>query len=273
MRQASVGYPDPTSSAATGRALLAGSDVTLRRRDQVILDRVDVAVSAGEIVTLIGPNGAGKSTLVRILLGLLRPDSGEVARRPGLRIGYVPQHLAVDPVLPITVGRYLALGGRASRGVLADLLTRVGFGRGLDHGMDALSGGELRRVALARSLLRRPDLLVLDEPMGGVDVTGQVELYELIGRARDEEGTGVLLVSHDLHLVMARTDRVVCLDGHVCCVGRPVQVAAEPAFQRLFGDRLGDVMALYRHRQDHHHHVHGQRHHHAALEVEAEGER
>jgi zinc transport system ATP-binding protein len=246
--------------------LVEATAVSVRRHGRLILDAVDLAVTSGEIVTVIGPNGAGKSTLIRVLLGLVPPDQGEVTQRPGLRIGYLPQQLTIDPVLPLTVGRYLMLGARAPRARLESLLDEVGMPRGLDHPLDALSGGELRRVGLARALLRSPDLLVLDEPMTGVDVTGQVELYELIARIRDATRAGVLLVSHDLHLVMARTDRVVCLDGHVCCMGRPVQVAAEPAFQRLFGERLGDVMGLYRHRPDHHHPHH--RHHHAALEAE-----
>jgi zinc transport system ATP-binding protein len=221
-------------------------------------------VMPGEIVTLIGPNGAGKSTLVRVLLGLLALDEGQVTRPPGLRIGYSPQQLVPDPVMPLTVAGFLTLGDRAPRGRLAAVLERVGLDAVLERQMTALSGGELRRVVLARALLRAPDLLILDEPMSGVDVTGQVELYELIGRIRDETGAGVLLVSHDLHLVMARTDRVLCLDGHVCCVGRPLEVAGDPVFQRLFGQRLSDVMALYPHHHDHHHH-HG-RHHHTVLE-------
>jgi zinc transport system ATP-binding protein len=232
----------------------------------MVLDAVDIAVMSGEIVTLIGPNGAGKSTLVGVLLGLIAADQGSVCRRPGLRIGYAPQTMDLDPILPLTVQRYLTLGTPASPAVLEDLLVQVGLGHGLKQQMAALSGGELRRVTLARALLRRPHLLVLDEPMTGVDIKGQMELYALIARVRNATGAGVLLVSHDLHLVMARTDRVVCLDGHVCCMGRPVQVATEPAFLRLFGSRLGDAMALYRHEQDHHHRHHD--HHHAALETD-----
>jgi zinc transport system ATP-binding protein len=254
----------PRATHGAPVALIEGRALTVRRAGRVILDAVDVAVMPGEIVTLIGPNGAGKSTLVRVLLGLLAPDAGHVTRASGLRIGYSPQQLVPDPVLPLTVAGFLVLGGRAPRDRLAAVLERVGLDAVLDRAMTSLSGGELRRVVLARALLREPDLLILDEPMSGVDVTGQVELYELIGRIRDETGAGVLLVSHDLHLVMARTDRVLCLDGHVCCVGRPLEVAGDPVFQRLFGQRLSDVMALYPHHHDHHHH-HG-RHHHTVLE-------
>jgi zinc transport system ATP-binding protein len=202
------------------------------------------------------------------LLGLVKPDEGQVAVRPGLRVGYSPQQLALDSALPLTVGRFLALGARVARPRLAALLGQVGLPADvLGQQMIGLSGGEQRRAVLARALLREPDLLVLDEPTGGVDATGEMELYELIGRIRDRTGAGVILVSHDLHLVMARTDRVVCLDGHVCCVGRPLEVAGDPVVQRLFGRRLGDVMALYRHEHDRHHRHPSDRHHHVALEA------
>lgn len=245
------------ASLAPSPPLVSAHGVVLRRAGRAILDHVDLAVAPGEIVTLIGPNGAGKSTLVRVLLGLTRPDAGTVVRAPAIRLGYVPQHLAVDPVLPLSVRGFLGLAGIRDRERLAEALALVGLGDVLDRPMHALSGGELHRVALARALLRRPDLLVLDEPLAGVDVAGQVELYELIARLRDETGAGVLLVSHDLHLVMARTDRVVCIAGHVCCAGHPVEVARDPAFTRLFGHRLGDVLALYRHDLAHHEHAHG----------------
>lgn len=249
-------------------ALVEAVAVTVRRAGRPVLDAVDLAVRPGEIVTLIGPNGAGKSTLVRTLLGLVTPESGRILRRPGLKVGYSPQAVAIDPVLPLTVARFLTLGARAGRPALLAALARVGLGGdALDRPLAGLSGGELRRVVLARALLREPELLILDEPMSGVDVAGQMGLYELVGRIRDETGAGVLLVSHDLHLVMARTDRVVCLDGHVCCAGRPMEVAGDPVFHRLFGHRLADVMALYLHRHDHHcegHHGH----HHEALEAD-----
>jgi zinc transport system ATP-binding protein len=260
MRQASAGLP-PVD-------LIAGTGLVVRRGARTVLDAVEIAVAPGEIVTLIGPNGAGKSTLVQVLLGLVKPDEGRVATRPGLRVGYSPQHLTLESALPLTVGRFLTLGARAAVPRLSALLGQVGLPADvLGRQMIGLSGGEQRRAVLVRALLRDPGLLMLDEPMSGVDVTGQMELYELIGRIRDRTGVGVLLVSHDLHLVMARTDRVVCLDGHVCCVGRPLEVAGDPAFQRLFGRRLGDVLTLYRHEHDRHHHHPSGRHHHAALET------
>ena len=217
----------------------------------VALDDVSLAVRPGEIVTVIGPNGAGKTTLLRVALGLQRPDAGRLHRRAGLRFGYVPQRLAIDETLPLTVRRFLALSPRVPRD-LAAALAEVGAAYTLDLPVQTLSGGELQRVLLARALLHMPDLLVLDEPVQGVDIKGQAELFALICRVRDKRGCGVLLVSHDLHLVMAATDRVVCLNHHVCCSGHPEAVSRDPAYRELFGAAI-DGFALYAHRHDHSH--------------------
>ncbi len=228
-------------------------DVHARLGGQEVLTGVDLAVHDGEIVTVIGPNGSGKSTLLRVLLGLTPAASGRVWLRPGARIGYMPQRLTIDPGLPLTVARFLALGGRASQSELAGALAEVGAGRVLDTPIQGLSGGELQRVLLARALLRAPDLLVLDEPVQSVDVTGQYVLHELIGRIRRDRGCAVLMVSHDLHLVMAATDTVVCLNHHVCCSGRPEAVSQDPAYIALFGPDLAPGFAVYSHAHDHAH--------------------
>ncbi len=228
--------------------LIEARNLILSRNGHRILDRVDLRIRPGEIVTLVGPNGAGKTTLVRVLLGLVAPDSGTVHRRSGLTVGYAPQRLAVDPAMPLAVERFLTLARPAGKTELRERLAEVGLGPCFDRQVLALSGGEFHRLLLARALLRDPDLLVLDEPLAGVDLAGQAELYRLITGVRERRGCGILLVSHDLHLVMAATDRVVCLERRVCCAGAPLDVARNPAFQRLFGSEFADAFAPYRHR-------------------------
>ena len=237
--------------------LVEGIGIGLRRDGTALLEHVDLAIGPGEIVSLIGPNGAGKTTLVRVLLGLCPPDRGSVRRRPGLRVGYVPQRLQLDPVLPLTVRRFLALGARAPESRRTGVLAEVGVPQLLDRPMTALSGGEFQRVLLARALLREPELLVLDEPVQGVDVGGQAEVYALIARIREARGCAVLLVSHDLHMVMSATDRVVCLNRHVCCEGHADAVSRHPEYLALFGPGIAASLALYAHRHDHAHDAHG----------------
>lgn len=233
--------------------LLSAEGIGVRFAGGEVLSDVSLQVQPGEIVTIIGPNGAGKTTLLRILLGLLPPEAGVVHRAAGLRIGYMPQRLLLDPVLPLTVRRFLTLTGGHAREEICAVLAEVGAGGLLEAQVQRLSGGETQRVLLARALLRRPDLLVLDEPVQGVDVHGQVELFALIARIRRERGCAVLMVSHDLHLVMAATDRVVCLNRHVCCTGTPEAVQGNPAYLELFGPQVVDSFAIYAHQHDHHH--------------------
>jgi len=232
-----------------------GIGVTRNGRDQLIDVSLDIAPR--EIVTLIGPNGAGKSTLVRVLLGLEKPDRGKVQRRADLRVGYVPQSFDSDAVIPMTVERFLTLGMENDKKRIAAMLEQVDAASVRNQQLDELSGGELQRVLLARALLRRPNLLVLDEPAQGVDYSGEADLYNLIGRLRDVAGFGVLLVSHDLHIVMARSDRVLCLNRHVCCSGIPEAVAQHPSYARLFGPQAARAFAVYRHHHDHSHDLAG----------------
>jgi len=236
----------------------SGIDVTFGGRN--VLHNGEARVGQGEIVTLIGPNGAGKTTMVRVMLGLLSPDQGSVVRRPGLRIGYMPQRLHIDPALPITVKRFLSLG-LARRDIGHGLRGAALMETGIDHVANSpiqqISGGEMQRVLLARALLRNPDLLVLDEPVQGVDVGGQAELYALIRGIRDQRGCGVLMVSHDLHMVMAATDHVICLNQHVCCAGHPETVSRHPEFVSLFGESVAAELSVYHHDHDHEHDVHG----------------
>lgn len=223
-----------------------------------LLRNVDISVAPNEVVTLIGPNGGGKTTLVRALLGLIRLDAGHVRTRAGLRVGYLPQRFSVDRTLPLPVHRLMTLTGRHARAEIVDALAETGVADLVAAPVQALSGGELQRVLLARTLLRRPDLLVLDEPVQGVDFAGEAALYELIGAIRRRHGCGVLMVSHDLHVVMAATDRVVCLNQHVCCAGAPHEVDAHPEYVRLFGPRAARAFAVYPHRHDHGHALSGE---------------
>ena len=233
--------------------LIEARGVTFRVGRHTLLENVDVAVRPGEIVTLIGPNGAGKSTLARLLLGILKPQLGQVISRPGLSLGYVPQRLEIDRIFPLTVRRFLTIGGGRKAGPPGQILAEVGAEHLADAMIHSLSGGEFQRVLLARALLREPELLLLDEPVAGVDVTGQIYLFDLITRIRRERGCGVLLISHDLHLVMAATDRVVCLNRHVCCFGKPAAVVRDPAYINLFGERAVSGLAVYSHEHDHTH--------------------
>ncbi len=259
------GHADAAPTRAGARPLVAAHSVVVRISGRTILDNVSLNVSAGEIVSLIGPNGAGKTTLVRALLGLTRCDTGTITRAPALTIGYVPQRLAIDPVLPISVRRFLALaqaarggGRRARREGIAAALAEVGSEHLLDQPLESLSGGEFRRVLLARALLRDPDLLVLDEPVQQVDFAGQLAMYELIGAIRARRGCGILVVSHDLHLVMAATDRVLCINRHVCCAGRPEAVSQHPDYIALFGPSAARELAVYAHAHDHAHDIDGE---------------
>jgi len=218
---------------------------------------VDLDVRRGEIVTLIGPNGAGKSTLVKLVLSILRPDRGTILKPADTRIGYVPQKFQADRTIPVTVARFLALGTDVRPQDVAWALAEAGAAHTANQQLSQLSGGETQRVLIARALLRKPNLLVLDEPASGVDYAGEAELYDLIGALRDRHGLGVLLVSHDLHVVMAKSDRVVCLNGHVCCSGRPEAVARSSEYARLFGPEAARSLAIYHHRHDHKHDITG----------------
>ncbi|WP_328587489.1 zinc ABC transporter ATP-binding protein ZnuC [Algihabitans albus] len=247
--------PVPAPAAADSLLTLAG--LGIRRgapgRERWLLRNVDLSVGRGEIVTLIGPNGAGKSTLVRAAIGVLRPDSGRVIRAPGLRIGYVPQRLSIDRTLPLTVHRFMTLTERHPPAEIDRALAEVGVDHLAEAELQTLSGGEFQRALIARALVRRPDLLVLDEPVQGVDFAGEIALYDLIRKIRDRLNCGILLISHDLHIVMAATDTVVCLNHHVCCSGTPHAVAESAEYRRLFGARAAQALAVYEHQHDHAH--------------------
>jgi zinc transport system ATP-binding protein len=241
-----------------GNALISARDLWLRRGDRDIIAGVSLDVRPGEIVTLIGPNGAGKTTLVRLLLRIEKPDRGTIVRAPSTRIGYVPQRFEVDRTIPMTVRGFLALGGSVTVAEIESALDEVGALRTAHQQLSKLSGGETQRVLIARALLRQPNLLILDEPARGVDFAGEAELYELVGRLRDERHLGILLVSHDLHVVMAKSDRVICLNGHVCCSGKPEHVSQHAEYARIFGPKGATALSVYRHHHDHAHDLTGE---------------
>lgn len=222
-----------------------------------VLQDIDAELHRGCITTLIGPNGAGKTTLVRVVLGLLKPNSGKLWKEPGLRVGYMPQKLQIDRTFPLTVERFLKTTPYNDKRQLLTALADVGAEHLYTQSIHNLSGGEMQRVLLARALLRDPQLLVLDEPVQGVDINGQLDLYNLIARIRDERGCGVLMVSHDLHLVMAATDHVLCINHHICCAGHPEHVTNDPSFTELFGVQGSEQLAVYSHHHNHRHNDHG----------------
>lgn len=233
------------------------SNVRVNFQNRQVLTGVDLQVDPGEIITIIGPNGAGKTTLVRVVLGLQRPSNGHRLIKKGLRIGYMPQKIHINDTMPITVNRFLKLADCRLTDI-NDALIRTGVGSIGQSPLQSLSGGELQRVLLARALLHKPHLLVLDEPVQGVDITGQRELYRLITEIRNEspQDCAVLMVSHDLHLVMASTDKVICINHHVCCSGHPHTVKQHPEYLRLFGGE-SEELAVYTHHHDHNHGVDG----------------
>jgi zinc transport system ATP-binding protein len=240
-----------------------------------VLANVSLKVEAGEIVTIVGPNGSGKTTLLRSLIGAVRPTSGRITHKDGLRIGYVPQKLHIDPTLPITVERFLRLTGGTSRDACTHALTRAGVPDLSGRQMSGLSGGQMQRVLLARALINDPEILLLDEATQGLDQPGSAAFYRQIESVRQETGCAVLMISHELHVVMSASDRVICLNGHICCEGTPDIVSAAPEYRALFGTGTGGALALYRHDHDHahdetcsHDHAPGHKHaHHSKTEA------
>jgi len=256
-------------------SLISAENLVVRFGGTEALSGVSLAIEPGEIVTILGPNGSGKSTLLRALLGIVKPSAGRVTRAPGLRIGYVPQKLAVDRAMPMTARRFLSLPVAVGDAGAEAALARVGLEGLGGRQMSALSGGQFQRLMLARALLTRPQILILDEPTQGLDQPGEAGFYRLIEEVRRDTGAAVLMVSHDLHVVMAASDRVICLNHHICCEGAPRVVSSAPEYRALFGLGTQGALALYQHvhdhshdhdghdGHDHDHHHHGHDHHHA----------
>ena len=231
---------------------------SIKINDRIILNAIDFSITDNEIVTIVGPNGSGKSTLLRALIGAVPLSSGHMIRRPMLSVGYVPQSLNLDPTLPMTVARFLSLPKRQSKRALDEALGIAGVQNTQNQQITSLSGGQLQRVLLARALINQPQLLILDEATRGLDQPGSADFYAQIESVNQTLGCAVLMVSHELHVVMSASDRVVCLNGHVCCEGKPAQVASDPEYKALFGTGTHGALALYRHEHDHQHTEHCQ---------------
>ena len=248
---------NPPLQRSADAPLVRAQGIGVRRGGRWLIRNVDLSIHRGRIVSLIGPNGGGKTTTARTLLGIEKATAGRVERLPGVRIGYVPQRLAIDWTLPLAVRHLMTLTRPHDPALVMRMLDEVGVAHLIDAPVQTLSGGEFQRVLLARALIAEPDLLILDEPVQGVDFNGEVALYRLIREIRDRLNCGILLVSHDLHVVMAETDVVVCLNGHVCCSGPPETVAGSSEFHHLFGPRAAQAIAFYRHHHDHGHGLDG----------------
>ncbi len=276
----------PHSAPVGNEILVSLANAGVQRSGRWLVRGVEFSVRKGEIVTLIGPNGSGKSTSAKIAIGVLKPSEGQVSRIAGLRVGYVPQKLSVDWTMPLSVRRLMTLTGPLPTAEIDAALEATGIAHLANAQVQHLSGGEFQRSLLARAIARKPDLLVLDEPVQGVDFSGEIALYDLIKNIRNSTNCGILLISHDLHVVMAETDTVICLNGHVCCRGTPQAVSQSPEYMRLFGGSAAKALAIYSHHHDHthlpdgrvrhadgsvtdhchaddgHHHTHGHDHHH-----------
>ena len=236
--------------------LLRADNVSVTRQGKTILKGVSLEVKKHDFITIIGPNGAGKSMLLKCLMGFYTPDSGTVTRQNPIKTGYVPQRLIADRTLPITVKRFLRLGKTIDYSTFDKTISDTEIAPLLEQALFHLSGGELQRVLLARSLMDNPDLLILDEPAQNLDISGQLAFYKLLERIYEERNISILMVSHDLHMVMASTKQVVCLFHHICCSGEPHIVTQDPEFISLFGNDMAKMMAVYHHEHDHEHHGH-----------------
>ncbi|MGI9337020.1 MAG: metal ABC transporter ATP-binding protein [Gammaproteobacteria bacterium] len=248
--------PQTGSESGLGGALLAAEHLSVSYRGEAALDDVSMRLERGDFLTIVGPNGAGKTTLLKCLIGVLKPDSGIIRRAPALKIGYAPQQLAADRTMPITAGGFLALRKHAAAKECARAAAEVNIGAALHKPLHALSGGELQRILLARALLGEPDVLVLDEPAQNLDVAGRTSFYALLASIYERRRLAIVMVSHDLHLVMRATTRVICLYRHICCSGAPQQVVQDPQFAAILGD--APLTAVYHHDIRHHNHHHGE---------------
>ena len=235
------------------KTLISVNNISLSRDQKTILDQVSFELTQGGFITLIGPNGAGKSSLIKVLIGLIKPDQGQVVKASDIRIGYMPQSFTPNEYIPISVQSFLTLNQSTDTAAITQTAKLCGVDALLNASLQSLSGGEMQRVLLTRALLGKPDVLILDEPAQNLDVNGQMQLYQLIQDVHQQYGCSVLMVSHDLHRVMKESTQVLCLYHHICCMGQPEVVLKDSQFNDLFADQMGELMASYEH---HHNHCH-----------------
>ncbi|MEP1535421.1 MAG: metal ABC transporter ATP-binding protein [Paracoccaceae bacterium] len=250
-------------------SLVQVENLSVRYGAKTVLSHVSLRIDAGEIVTIVGPNGSGKTSLLRAIIGAVKPAQGHITHGSGVKIGYVPQKLHIDETLPITVSRFLKLPGDVTVAQIDQALAQAGVHDLAKAQLSKLSGGQFQRVLLARALIGKPDLLLLDEATQGLDQRGSASFYQQIESVRQNTGCAVLMISHELHVVMSASDRVVCLNGHVCCEGTPAVVASAPEYRALFGTGTGGALALYRHEHDHGHDHGDHAHNHDQDNIEA----
>ena len=233
--------------------LITASNITVNRGETKILDNVSLTVGESEFITILGPNGGGKSMLLKCLMGFYIPDNGNIKRKRHLRIGYVPQQFTSEQTMPISVGQFLRLRKKVSAEELETITAETNIEALVNKPLNILSGGELQRILVARALIGAPDLLILDEPAQNLDISGQLAFYKLLSEIYEKRSFSILMVSHDLHMVMATTKKVICLFHHVCCSGEPQVVTKDPEFITLFGNDMAEMMAVYQHGHNHSH--------------------
>ena len=232
--------------------LIRAHEISVKQAHHHILNNVSLEIKRGDFITIIGPNGAGKSMLIKALMGFYRPHQGTISRHRTLTFGYMPQHFNTHISIPITAQRFLTLN--RSKTDYQTVVHETDIDTLLTKQLHTLSGGEVQRILLARALLNNPDLLILDEPTQNLDLPGQLAFYQLLARIYKQRGLSVLMVSHDLHMVMSHTQKVICLFHHICCSGEPHIVAKDPEFISLFGKDMANLVSIYHHYHDHHHH-------------------
>lgn len=235
------------------QTLISAQDISLTRHGKSILDKVNFELQQSEFLTVIGPNGAGKSSLIKILLNLIKADSGHIKRAKKLRLGYTPQTFTPNPFMPLTVIDFCNLNQKVDAGFLQENAKLTGIKGLLNAPLKNLSGGELQRVLLTRALVNKPNVLILDEPAQNLDIDGQMQLYKLIQYIHQQQGCAVLMISHDLHRVMKESTQVLCLYHHICCMGKPETLIKDTQFNDLYADQMDELMTTYEH---HHNHCH-----------------